>query len=851
LNHPNIASIYHVEETPNGSALVMELVEGETLADRIARGPIPVEEALSIAKQIAEALEAAHEQGIIHRDLKPANIKVRDDGTVKVLDFGLAKLAEANSSNPPSAPNALSMSPTITSPALVSGVGVLLGTAAYMSPEQAKGKPADKRSDIWAFGCVAFEMLAGKRTFAGDDVPDTLVAVLRDAPDWSALPTNTPPEIRKLLRRCTEKDRKKRLPDIAVARLEIDEVIAAPSAEARVESGVGVNARSSARRRALPWMLTGSALVALAVVLVAWAPWRDAPSPASLRLSVDLGVDASLMTDPGDAAALSPDGTMLAFIGYQSPSRVTQIYVRRLDQLQATPLQGTNGASIPFFSPDARWIAFFAEGKLKKVAVTGGSAVTLCDAPNGRGGSWAEDGTITFTPDVALGTSLWHVSVAGGKPEPLTTLAKGEVTHRWPQVLPGGKAVLYTAHSGTTSFDDANIVVQSLSTGARKIVQRGGYHGRYLPSGHLVYVHDGTLFSASFDLDRLEATSQPVPALEGVNVLPRSGAAQVAVSGNGTLLYVPGWTTANNAAISWMDSSGKPTPLRSTPADWSNPSFAPDGRRLAVDIADKGQTDVWVYEWARDTLTRLTFDPALDQKPIWTPDGRRITFMSQRNGGAYHLYWQRADGTGEVQRLTESNAPQFPASWHPSGRFLAFNEVSQTAQDLMILPMEGDEASGWRPGKPTVFLNSPFIEVEPMFSPDGRWLAYQSDESGRFEVYVRPFPGPGGKWQVSTAGGQFPIWSRARPELFYATPDDRIMVATYTGDGDSFQVAKPIVWSATPFARRTRQRSFDLHPDGHRFALAAAPENESVVKQDKVVFIFNFFEELKHLVPAK
>ena len=848
LNHPHIGAIYGFEDSGETHALVLELVEGDTLADRIARGLIPLDETLPIALQICEALEAAHEQGIIHRDLKPANIKLRPDGTVKVLDFGLAKALD------PAPTSALSQSPTITTPAMTR-MGVIMGTAAYMSPEQAKGKPVDKRADIWAFGCVLYEMLTGKRAFGGDDVTDTIAAVVRAEPEWGALPANTPAPIRKLLRRCLQKDRRERVPDIAVARLDINEATATP-ASADV-SPISFT-QPAGWTRALPWTVAGALGIGLALVLALWPPWRKAPTPAQLRLSAELGADASLVTDQGAAAILSPDGALLAFVAQKNASGGSQLYVRRLEQLQAASLSGTDGARNPFFSPDGQWIAFFAGGKLKKISVNGGAAVTLCDAPNGRGGSWAEDGTLAFSPDSGVGVSLLRVSSAGGKPATLTTFDAGEAAQRWPQVLPGGKAVLYAAAtSGTTAWEDANLVVQPLPTGARKIVQRGGYYGRYLPSGHLVYLHDGTLFAAPFDLDRLEVTGQSVPVLEGVTGSPNiTGGAQFAVAGNGTLVYLPGQRNFDEVSVSWMDREAKTTPLRATPVDWANILFAPDSRRLALDIFDGKQSDVWVYDWARDTLSRLNFDPATDEKPVWTPDSRRIVFGSARaDKSTLNLYWQHADGTGEVQRLTESKHNQLPSSWHPTGKFLAFGDVNPlTTFDIMILPMEGDEASGWKPGTPTVFLNSPFAELEPMFSPDGRWIAYRSNESGLFEVYVRPFPGPGGKWQISTGGGTNATWSRTRHELFYGTPDQRIMVASYTVDGESFRAEKPRLWSDRHYLARPGRisalRSFDLHPDGERFALAAAPEAQTAAKQDKLVFIFNFFDELRRIAPV-
>jgi serine/threonine-protein kinase len=854
LNHPHIAAIYGLEESGATKFLVLEFVDGQSLAEKLAQpsaishqpcAGLPVAEALTIARQIVEALEAAHDKGIVHRDLKPANIMLTVDGQVKVLDFGLAKHDGAGGSGGPAG---LPHSPTLTFQP--TQAGVILGTAAYMSPEQAKGRAADKRSDVWAFGCVLFELLTGTRAFQGEDVSDTLAAILRGEPDWTALPPDAPASIRTLLKRCLEKDRKARIPDIAVVRFLMDDAltVAGPvTPDSRLPTP---DSRLPTRSSTLPWAVAGAALLVAGVLLMLWAPWRKAAPPAPVRVSAELGADVSLATSGfGDATILSPDGAVFAFVAQKGGGGSPQLHVRRLAQLQATALSGTDDADSPFFSPDGQWIAFFAGGKLKKISVTGGAAVTLCDAPNGRGGAWGEDGTIVFAPDSTAGVRLLRVSSAGGKPEPLTSLAEGQSTQRWPQVLPGGTAVLFTA--GTAgAYEDANIVVQPLPAGARTIVQRGGYHGRYLPSGHLVYIHDATLFAVPFDLDRLEVTGQPVPALEGVTSNSASASAQFAVSATGTLVYLPGRSTGG-VPIHWMTHEGRTTPLRATLANWFDPQFAPDGRRLALQIND-GQNDVWVYEWARDTLTRLTFDSADDRKPVWTPEGRRIAFASSRGDkSTLNLYWQRADGTGDAQRLTESKNIQMPASWHPGGKFLAFEEVNpQTSYDLMILPLEGDEASGWKPGKPTVFLNSPFSEREPMFSPDGRWLAYWSNETGRAEVFVRPFPGPGGKWQISTGGGNYPTWSRTKHELFYGSPNGQIMVAAFTVEGDSFRAEKPRPWSDGRFMNRAAQRSFDLHPDGERFALAAAAQTPGGAKQDHVTFIFNFFDELRRVAPG-
>ena len=742
LNHPNIASIYGLEESDGIHCLVLELVEGPTLAERIKEGAIPLEESLNIAKQIADALEAAHEKGVIHRDLKPANVKVTPEGMVKVLDFGLAKaLAE------PASEAAMENSPTAS--ILPTHEGVILGTAAYMSPEQAMGKAVDKRADIWAFGVVLFEMLTGKRLFRGENTSETLAAVIKDDPDWNLLSTDTPLKIRELLRRCLQKDSRKRLHDIADARIEIEEVLADPSGTLALPAG-GVGTQT-AWRRVLPWAVAG---VFALVAAVGFWPEPEPIPPPSMRLSVEVTPGESSWTVQGAAAVISPDGTRLAFVTTDDQGQ-RKLYLRPLDQLQANALSGTEGAANPFFSPDGQWIAFFSGNKLKKVSVRGGAAVTLCDAPNGRGGSWGEDGTIVLAPEIYSGLS--RVSSAGGTREAVSTLdkEKGETTHRWPQVLPGGKAVLFTVGIGST---DGNIEVQSLETGERKTLQLGGFYGRYLPTGHLVYMSEATLFAAPFDLARLEVTGPPAPILDDVRTSPNYWSGQFDFSQTGTLVYLTGGGAASEVSIFWMDPEGKTEPLLPTPRDYKNPSFSPDGKRLAVDIDEGGNSDLWVYELERETLSRLTFDEGNDHGPVWTPDGQWVTFASNRGGGrVLNLYWNRADGTGDAERLTESSNSQFPFSWSPDGKVLAFFEPSPgTNMDLWTLPMEGDGAGGLKPGKPTQFLRMSFRQWDPAFSPDGRWIAYQSDESGQFEVYVRPFPGPGGKWQISTTGGRMP-----------------------------------------------------------------------------------------------
>jgi serine/threonine protein kinase/Tol biopolymer transport system component len=876
LSHPNIAGIYGFEDSSSiGSgqggavlALAMELIDGDDLSAIIRRGPMPLDEALPIAKQIILALEAAHEQGIVHRDLKPQNIKVTADGTVKVLDFGLAKALVPDGA---SGTTDLSTSPTLT--ARATQMGMILGTAAYMAPEQAKGRAVDKRADIWAFGCVLYEMLTSRRLFDAEDVSETLAAVLTRDVSLTAIPAHVPQRLRALVRDCVVRDPKQRLRDIGDARRVIEQIIAGTS-EDPAAAPVTAHATIPASRRALPWAIAGVLGVALVSTLLMWAPWRTTAVPSPRRLLASIGVDASLTTDRGAAAVLSPDGKTLVFSARQENR--TRLFIRALDQLQATPLAGTEEAAYPFFSPNGQWIAFFAGTKLKKVSAAGGAPVVLSDIASGRGGTWLDDDTIIFSPSGGANAPLRRVRASGGTPTPFGTLSEGATTQRWPQVLQGGKSVLYTESSTTGNFDGANIVVApvpadvSAKTGPGKVIVPSAYYGRYVASGftspkrgereggHLLYVQQGTLFAVPFDPVRLEVMGTGVPAIPGVMSSPTSGGAQVDVSGDGTLAYVPGGIASNLAnAIDWMTRDGQTSALQASRTQWANPRFSPNGQQVALDISDGKQRDIWVYDLARDTLTQLTFDATSETNPVWTPDGTRIVFTSDRAkvGSPRNLYWMSADGTGGgVTRLTESTGEQYPGSWHPSGKFLGYteNRGGTTRWDAMILPMDGDATNGWRPGTPTALFATAAHEDTPMFSPDGRFVAYFSNEAGGTgnDVYVRPFPGPGGPWRVSTNGGIYARWSATTRQLLWVDVAQlKVMVAPFSVAGNAFVPGKPELWSPKGFLWIADGNSYyDLHPDGKRLAIASSA-GQTV--QDHVVVMSSFFEYLRTIAPLK
>ncbi len=851
LNHPNIAAIYGLEKAPDFTALVMELVEGDDLSQRIARGAIPIDEALPIARQIADALEAAHEQGIVHRDLKPANIKVRADGTVKVLDFGLAKAMDPAGASSANAMN----SPTLSMHA--TQAGIILGTAAYMAPEQARGKTVDKRADIWAFGVVLYEMLTGLRAFPGEDITDTIVSVVSKEPDWSALPAATTVGLRRLLGRCLKKEPKVRLQAIGEARVQIDELISGAPDE--MPTAVVAQPASAPRRRSVVvasmMLFVGAAVAAIAT----WALTRTAPAKLQpVRFALVPPVAQQLRVHGSDRdLVLSADGTHLVYAaGIEG-----QLMVRAIDQLDAVPLRGITGVRHPFLSPDGRWVGFFtgAGGEIRKVSIAGGPALALCSiggAP--RGASWGPDDTIVFATSDAS-TGLLRVSAAGGEPKVLTTpdTAHGEVDHLFPSVLPNGRAVLFTI-TASGPIETAQVAVLDLTTGHYKTLIHGGSQAEYVEPGYLVYAVAGTLRAVRFDPVTLEVVNDPVPVVQSVTTL-NTGAAEFSVSRTGALVYLPGGATTATRSLVWVTRQGHENPIAAAPPrTYSQLRLSPDGTRVAVYINDQ-QDDIWIYDLARQTLARLTDAPGPDQYPVWTPDSRRIIFGSGR-AGATNLFWQAADNTGTVTRLTTSPNAQFPTSISLDGtRLIVRESVPKTGVDLQVLAMDPSAPLGPDPATPPgasprqtePLVHTTFVEDNGELSPDGHWLAYQSNESGRYEISVRPFPNvDSGHWTISTTGGTKPLWARSGKELYYLTLDGALMALPIQSTL-AFSPGTPTKLFDTRYYAAANARTYDVSRDGQTFLMIKAAGDDPTSTPTGIVVVLNWVEELKARVPTK
>jgi Tol biopolymer transport system component len=830
LNHPNIASIYGLEESGGTIFLVLELVEGETLADQLKRGPIPVEDALKFALQISEALEAAHEKGIIHRDLKPANIKVTPDGKVKVLDFGLAKAFA-----PEQGDLNLSNSPTLSNAA--TQLGVILGTAAYMSPEQARGKSVDKRTDIWAFGCVLFEMLTGQAAFQGEDVTEILAAVVKSGANLDLLPADTHPRVREIISRCLQKDVKKRYQDVGDVRYELEQVLADPSG-APTQQATTTEARMKPRTM-LPWL---AAAIILTAIIAGMVVWRVRPREPLLVTRFDYVLpdeaQQAVSVRSDTILALSPDGRQFVY------STGKGLFLRSMDRSEVRRISSADdNPSNPLFSPDGQRVAYWSEAdrKLKTIAISGGAPIALCNFGVVLGASWDADGAIVYSEE---GKGILRISVKGGIPETLID-AKGEAFYH-PRLLPDGKSVLFTV--GPYPYQ---IAVQSLESKKRKVLFAGDC-ASYLPTGHIVYALANNLYAIPFDLNKLEVTGESVSMAEGVFRSSSVYAPEFAVSASGTMVYM--FETANSATerkLVWVDREGKEELFTAPANSYSGPRISPDGKRIALAIRTGDNGNIWIWDLVRGSLTRLTLAGFLDNSPLWTPDGKRIVFASNRAGGGYfHVLWTAADGSGDVAQLGLGSTAlnDWPRCWSGDGNTLILT-CGRNAYDIGVVSMKGDQT-------PKLLLSGKANEINPHISPDRRWLSYASDESGKYEVYVRPFPDVSkAKWQVSTSGGDSPLWSPDGRELFYRNGDAVMAVSVKTDPTFSLETPRTLFRgtyvSVDPVELGSAFEAWDISPDGRRFLMMKGSGPATASKGLRFNIVLNWFEELKQRMPTK
>ena len=847
LNHPNIAHIYDLLEADGHHYLVMELVEGETLADRISRRPLPLDDVLKYFGQIAEGLEAAHQQGVIHRDLKPANIKITDDGKVSVLDFGLAKAAEAQSS---------SSGGEVTSPWNADGAGTsiegqVLGTPAYMSPEQARGKPVDKRTDIWAFGCCLYESLTCCRPFQGETGSDTLAKILTADPGWAKLPKHVPPRLRELLARCLAKDLRSRLCDIGDARIELSQIADNPSTTSTVLPAGAIVVRRPRIVAAMLLCLVVGSLVGASI----WSLRR--PGLLSEKpFGNDRGVIRTTMELPAGTSirvttvarlvgvtrlALSADGSRLVYVG--SKEGETMLNLRPMDRLESSPLPGTQGGHSPFFSPDGQWVGFFAGGKLKKIRVGGTQPVALCDARTPMGASWGRDGMIYFAESAGvvmpLNRGLKRVRDSGGVAEWLTH-NEGDaiiVGHAWPCALPDGKSVLFSLASYSRA--SLSIAVLSLQTGKWKVVIPQATEARYVPTGHLLFrsVPGGSMYVARFDLDSLQVVGPRIPVLQSY--------LSPGLSDTGCLVHAPSALRKSEdgqapaCPLFWVNLDGETEPLKAPMRPYFSARLSPDGTRVAVTIATERGFDIWFYDLERETLSRLNFEGS-NRNSVWTSDGLRVVFASDHGGKAFNLYSAPADGSAQPERLTQCDANQFPSSIAPDGRTLAFLQIQpSTGGDIYTLPLDG---SG--PAEP--LIQTEFFEAPAAFSPDGRWLAYGSNETEQQEVFVQSYPDPAAKWQISNQGGGGPRWSPKGDKLFYKNGAGMFAVSIETEP--DFKPGRPQLLFENPVVESSSALSYDVSTDGQRFLMPGLPEAD-LTEVRQLIVVQNWFEELSRLAP--
>jgi eukaryotic-like serine/threonine-protein kinase len=812
LNHPNIAAIFGLEEWDGRTVIVMELIEGETLAERLRSGPLPLLEALNIARQIADGLEAAHAIGIIHLDVKPSNIKMTPENRVKILDFGLARPAAAE--------------PSGTDSTTVVDLMRRAGTPSYMSPEQARGQSTDARTDVWGFGCLVYELVSGYRAFEGGTISDVIAAVLSREPQWDRLPSTTPQALRRLLRRCLAKQASQRLRSIADARLEIDDAL-----EERAEV-------VSARRLRAPAVIAAVALVALAGA----APWLierfrpRAPAGSSPRFSIELPDALPPEASRQPSLALSPDGSRLVYVVERNGERL--LFSQMIGSFVTTPVPGTEGAEGPFFSPSGEWLGFAVRGKLKKVSLGNGSVVTICDAPDPRGATWGDDDVITFAPGPFTGLS--RVSANGGAVTEVTKLGENESTHRWPRAVPGGAGILYTIGlKDAPSFDEADVAVYSVPRGRTTRLLKGTF-ATFVDTGHVVFVRQGALMAATIDRATFEKVGTPAVVLEGVGARPFSGTGWYAIAKSGALVYASALGSSDHVLV-WVDRAGRATPVTALRKPYSTPRLSPDGSRIVVTVyAPDGTPDLWIYDVQRGSMTRLT-SQGFNTGANWSPDGKLIAFTARRAGDDFFLPWVMAVDGGDPRRVLVDRFPSWSTSWAPDSKRLALSQFrASTAMDILFASL--DRADTAEP-----FIQTNFSEFSGEFSPDGAWLAYVSNESGRFEIYLCDVAHKERRWPVSVEGGSEPIWSRRGNELFFRRGSQVMTVSIELNPAGRPRIGQPMSLFEGSFEADagSGQPNFDVGEPPHDFLMV---QNAGRGTGQRMTIVLNWLQELRERV---
>ena len=869
LNHPSIAGIYGLEQVGNSQAIVLELVKGEDLSERIQRGPIPVVEALGVGKQIAEALEAAHEKGIIHRDLKPGNIKIDAEGRVKVLDFGLAKAlvdepgeGDGSRLRSPHEGMAQDESPTITD--VFTKPGTILGTAAYMSPEQARGRAVDKRTDIWAFGCVLFECLTGARVFPGGDATDILAGVIRGEPNWSALPEETPPGVQLLLRKCLNKEPKRRLQDIGDARVDLEEAIADPSSSFIRFGGEGPPSSVRGQSFGMIWTVATAVICLLAGAFLMEMTHTEVPGKVR-RLRLDLGADAKLFLNRGCALKIAPDGSAFAFMGSnRGENREGRyIYLRHLDQLEAESVESSWGVHAFDFSPDSRWFVRRGYGHLNRFLISGGAPENIGRFDIGRdshGLDWSEQGALIVGGDKA---GIRRIHIETGEEAFLSLpVAEGE-SHLNPQLLPGGKAILYQVHKQDGAFGD--IVVQTLPEGTPRVIAQNGHDPCYLSSGHVVFVREGSLMALPFDLNSLQVKGSLTHVLDGI--ASRTNIAHYDIADDGTLVYVPGIQTPIFEALGrfeWIDREGDREPVLLPDGKYGLFQLSPDGKRLAYSLRDDNdESDVWIYEFGAAAPIRLSLDSIHAWSPTWSPTGKTLVILaSDEDSFRGSLNWINPDQGGPL-RLLSDDERVFSATWSPIGNQLVFAQSNSEGRwrfELSVLPIQGGDENGWKSGESIRFpVDSQYTSADASISPDGRWLAYLSRETGEMDVYVQRLPDGGGIKRIAGfSSGRFdnPIWSSSGDELLFSVRQDddtaQIFSVKYQDVDDQFvPELPPVPWDGGTFRDPGWDDRFDISPDGERVLVCTRSEAVKEPIYDHVILIENFFQVLREKAPLE